>query len=116
MNSETITVQRLGRDRHGDPTVVSEHTIAGVVVAPTGTTEDVSTGDRVTGRYDLYVPADADVRATDRVRRPSDPDPGEGASVKSRAPWIVVGDPAVWKSPFGFWTPGAVVQIERVSG
>lgn len=113
-NSETIVVVRIGRDRHGDPVVTSEHAVSGVTAAPSGSTENVSTGDQVTGRWNLYVPDDADIRASDRVRRQDDPAPG--SSLKSRAPWVVVGDPAPWRSPFSNWAPGAVVQIERVSG
>lgn len=120
---ETITVVRpAGRDRHGDPSgQATEHSIAGVVAAPTGagagrTAEDVSTGDQVTDRWDLYLPAGADIRATDRVRRSTDPTPAAGASLRARAPWIVSANASPWQSPFTGWEPGAVVQIERQTG
>lgn len=115
-NAEDLVVVRVRRNRHGDPVVASEHTLPGCVVAPTSSTEDVSRGDQVVGRLNVYVLHDADVTAADRIRRPSDPTPGANAGLKARGPWQVVGDPAPWRSPFGGWAPGQVVQIERVSG
>lgn len=116
MNTETITVVRPGsRDRHGDPVDPTEHTIAGVIAAPNQSSENVDDGDQVTTRWDLYLPAGADIRATDRLRRQSDPSP-QGASLLQRAPWIVVGDPAPWRSPFTSWAPGVVARIERHTG
>lgn len=126
-NSEDLVVVRPTRDRHGDPSGATEHTIAGCVLAPTSSAEDLTgggrsqraatgEGDQITSRWAVYTPPGADLRATDRVRRPSDPPPAPGAGMKTRAPWIVVGDAAEWASPFTNWRPGSVVQIERVSG
>ena len=117
MIGETITVVRPGRrDRHGDPGEPTEHTITGVVVAPGQSSEDVSDGDQVTTRWDLYVPAGSDVVVTDRVRLAADPDPGDSTDMKRRGPWIVAGVPAPWRSPFSSWAPGVVVKIERHTG
>lgn len=114
-NGEDLTVVRVARNRHGDAVVASEHVLRGCVVAPSTSTEDISDGDQVVSRWNVYVLTDADVRAADRIRRPTDPTPAN-ASVRARGPWQVVGDPEPWKSPFGSWAPGMVVQIERVSG
>lgn len=112
--TETITVVRPGpRDRHGDPGETAEHTISGVIVAPSGSSEDVADGDQVTTRWDLYAPAGSDITATDRVRRETDPATGD---LRQRAPWIVVGQPSPWRSPFSNWAPGMVVKIERHTG
>ena len=118
-NRETVIVVRPGgRDRHGDPSGdATEHTITGVLVAPSQSSEDVTTGDQATSRWDLYPPVGADIRATDRVRRPAvDPAPADGADMRHRAPWVVVGDPSPWRSPWSGWAPGQVVRIERQTG
>lgn len=115
-NGEDIVVVRSVRDTNGDVVSFTEHTLRGCVVAPSSSTEDVATGDRVTARWDVYVLAGADVTASDRLRRPTDPAPAQGAPFKARAPWQVYGDPAPWSSPFSQWTPGMVVTIEKVTG
>lgn len=123
--TETITVVRPGpRDRHGDPVTdnagkpihVTEHTIDQVIVAPAASTEDVGRGETVTSGWDLYVPPGADIAVTDRVRRTTDPAPGGSVDLKRRGPWVVVTEPAPWRSPFSNWAPGTVVRIERHSG
>lgn len=115
--TEVITVVRPGpRDRHGDPGEPTEHTIDDVIVAPSRSTENVDSGNQVTTRWDLYLPAGADIQATDRVRRAADPPPGETSDLKRRAPWVVVGDPSPWRSPWSGWNPGVVVHIERHTG
>lgn len=117
VNMETVTVVRPGgRDRHGDPTGATEHTIAGVLVAPAGSSEDVSSGEQLADRWDLYLPVGSDIVATDRVRRALDPTPGDDAPLPQRAPWVVVGQPSPWRSPWSSWTPGMVVRVERHTG
>ncbi len=115
-NSEDIIVVRPVRDTNGDVVSFTEHTLRSCVVAPASSTEDVRDGDTINTRYDVYVLNGADVVATDRLRRQGDTAAAQGASLKTRAPWLVVGDPAVWRSPFSDWVPGKVVTIERATG
>ena len=116
---------RVRRDRFGDPLDdLAEHTLTGCIVAPTGTrgtplsAEEISTsGERIQDYADVYLPSvDVDVIPTDRIRRASDPAPADGAPMKLRAPWQVIGGKSEWRSPFTGWRPGAVIRIARVTG
>ena len=103
---ETVTVHRQGpRDDFGDPTPVSTHQIRGVGIAPRRSSE-TNSPTRNTLVYGLtaYMPADADIRATDVVERP------DGTR------WNVVGEPMRWRSPFTGWAPGTEVDLERATG
>ena len=54
-------------------------------------------------RPEVYLPADADVLAGDRL-------------VVRSTTYEVDGDPALWRSPFTGWTPGLVAALKVVSG
>lgn len=114
--AEDIVVVRPVRDATRDVSSWTEHVLPACIVAPSTSAEDVSHGDKVTDDYSVYVLADADVWASDRIRRPSDPVPAPNAGFKVRGPWMVVGTPAKWTSPFSEWSPGSVIRIRREGG
>lgn len=120
LDGEDIVVVRPVRDAYGDVVSYSEHTLPDCLVSASSGSSGTATSheslSEVISIYQVFVLADADVVASDRLRRPSDPTPDESAGFKVRAPWMVRGDPAVWKSPFSGWNPGMVLRIERVTG
>lgn len=104
---ETVTVLRGGRDRTGDQQLADHHTIDHAVFWPSAvggavtSVEDRRDTSTVVG--DLAIPRDAEVLATDHVRR------GDGTV------WSVVG-PAQWDMvhPTSGWDTG--YKIVRLKG
>lgn len=107
---QNITVSRPGGvDRYGDPLPATEHVIAGCVLAPVGSDEELAGADRVVTRMTVYAPIDSDVMAIDRV------------VLQDGTRWQVVGQPAQYRTPFaGLVFSSAdgvcVVNIEKVTG
>lgn len=100
----TVTIRRSGgTDPFGDPLPGTEHQLHGVAVAPRTSNEDHTRGNAVVVGYELYAAYDADLRATDQVLLPGDPDP-----------WEVEGEPGRWRDPFTNWAPGLHVALRRV--
>jgi hypothetical protein len=83
------------------PTVVA---VEGCGVEPRPSTEPVADARNATvSGFTLYLPADVAVTAGSRVR------------VRGKV-HEVLGEPAVWRSPITGWSPGVVVQTQRVEG
>lgn len=88
-------------DDWDSPSSVDVH---GVGVEPRPSGEPAQDArNSVTSGFTLYFPADAVVTPANRV------------VVRGRT-YDVLGEPAVWRSPFTGWTPGVVVQVERTEG
>lgn len=101
-----VTRVRQGRDRHGDRSGPTDELAFRAVIVPSSSSENISDGDQVTTRQDLYpVDADVDVLATDRLRLPGE----------TGAAWQVVGDPKMYVSPYS-GNKVTEIAIERVSG
>ncbi|MEU3355272.1 hypothetical protein [Streptomyces sp. NPDC037389] len=107
---ETITVLRAstpGRDIYGNDLPSSEeHPVRGCVVAPVspGGSEEVTGGrDTVTASLNVYLPAGADVRPTDRLR------------IRGQA-FDVHGAPAAYRSPFTGRHVGVHLTARRATG
>lgn len=116
----TVRVRRsAGRDNHGDPTPPSFHEIGGCVRWPRTSTESADYSQTVATGWMLSVPADSDLRSTDKVLLPVK---GAGGWVLPASPpdsawWDVEGDPLPWgPSPFTGAEPGIVVALTRVTG
>lgn len=74
----------------------------GIEPRPSGEpTEDAR--NRVVSGFTLYLPSDVAISAQNRV-------------VVRGGTYDVLGDPAVWRSPYDGWAPGQVVQLQRVKG
>lgn len=102
----TVTVVRGGTDpRTGDPLPSSEHAISGVAVAPRYATESTTTDNATITGLTLYLPYGADLRATDTVRLPNDPDP-----------WYVDGEKGSWLNPYTGTAEGDEVALTRQKG
>lgn len=110
---ETVTVVTAGvvADPYSGESVeswadadVSSVEVAGVGVEPRPSGEPVQDArNAVTSGFTLYMPADVTVAARNRV------------AVRGVV-YSVLGEPAVWRSPFTGWAPGVVVQVERTEG
>lgn len=106
--TETVTVLRGGRDRNGDPTGGSSHTLTGCVVQPrdgngTGGNELTANQDTVITGLSLWAPADADLLPTDRITyRGLDYD--------------VEGQPGVYRSFVTGAAVGVYAALRRVTG
>lgn len=82
----------------------TEVQVDGVGVEPRPSGEPVQDArNAVTSGFTLYMPAGSDVTAQNRVR------------VRGIV-YGVLGEPAVWRSPFSGWAAGVVVQVERTEG
>lgn len=102
----TITVQvwRLPeRNKFGDNKHVRDHDIPGCILAPRYSSEVTDNRQTIIVGFSLYGPPDSDILATDRVRTP------DGNFYR------VVGEAAVWESPYSAWTPGFEAALERVT-
>lgn len=87
-----------------DWSAASEVAVEGVAVEPRPSQEPVQDArNAVTSGYTLYMPAGTSIDARSRV------------TVRG-AVFEVLGEPAVWRSPFTGWEPGVVVQVGRVEG
>jgi hypothetical protein len=78
--------------------------VPGVAVEPRPSGEPLQDArNQVVSGFTLYMPAGAIITAANRV-------------VVRGATYNVLGEPAVWHSPFTGWEPGIVVQVERSEG
>ncbi|MBE7195419.1 MAG: hypothetical protein INR66_23445 [Gordonia polyisoprenivorans] len=101
-----LTRVRQGRDRHGDITGPADELTFRAAVVPSSSTENVSSGDQVVTRQDVYpIDPDVDITATDRLRLPGE----------TGATWQVVGDPKRYLNPYS-GSKATEIAIERVSG
>lgn len=112
-NGETVTLLAASTsvDDYGNtveswdsPTTVATVEHVGVEPRPGG---ESFQNDRnaITNGYTLYDPSNtlAVATATNRVQ------------VRGKV-WPVLGEPAVWESPYTGWTPGTVLQVGGVNG
>jgi hypothetical protein len=108
---ETVTVLTAGTvaDPYSDGTREDwtdpdERDVEGVAVEPRPSSEPVEDArNSVTSGYTLYFPAGDPIGPQNRVR------------VRGHD-YLVMGEPADWRSPFTGWQPGLVVQVERMVG
>ena len=108
MIGETVVIVTTGTD--ADPysgdvaTTGSEVTVDGVAVEPRPSSEPQQDArNAVTSGYTLYFPAGTVIG------------PENAVQVRGGT-FNVLGEPAVWRSPFTGWEPGVVVQCERTEG
>lgn len=81
-----------------------ETVVEGVGVEPRPSQEPVQDArNAVTSGYTLYLPSGVTITSRSRV-------------VVRGEVYGVLGEPAVWRSPFTGWEPGVVVQLERTEG
>lgn len=110
-HGETVTVVTAGTkaDPYSGETapdwdVATFADVAGVAVEPRPSQEPVQDArNAVVSGFTLYFPAGAAIAADNRV-------------IVRGGTYEVLGEPAVWKSPFTGWEPGIVVQVERTEG
>lgn len=107
---ETVAFLTAGAatDEYGNTveswTAPTEAQVKGVGVEPRPLTEsNEDSRNAVTSGFTLYVPPGVTVRPAQRAR------------VRGVV-YEVLGEPAVWRSPFTGWEPGSVVQVGRVDG
>jgi hypothetical protein len=102
----TITVKRGGTDsRTGDPLPTTEHTVERCGVAPRSSAETNNLGNAVITGLTVFAPYGADIRATDTVLIPGDPDA-----------WYVEGEAGHWRNPFTGWQAGTQFALTRQKG
>jgi len=106
---ESVTVRvrtPVGRGAKGETLFDDEDTVVdGVVVWPTGSTEDVQGRDTVVAGLAALVPPSAPVEVTAISR------------MLVRGAWYeVTGTPDDWQSPFTRRRPGLQVRLTRVTG
>jgi hypothetical protein len=78
--------------------------VAGVAIEPRPSGEPLQDArNQVTSGFTLYMPPGTSITSANRV------------TVRGGT-YNVLGDPAVWRSPFTGWEPGVVVQVERSEG
>lgn len=109
---ETVTRQRPGleTDPYSGEDVEQDHEahyeleIPGCAFNPGGSSEPLEAGrSAVITRPEVYAPAGSDILAGDRL-------------VVRGVAYDVVGDVAVWVSPFTGWAPGVAVTLQKVDG
>jgi hypothetical protein len=105
---ETVTVVTPATDPDdysldpGNPE--SEVDIPGCGVEPRPSDEPTQDArNAVTSGFTLYLPPGTEITPQQRVQ------------VRGGT-YAVLGEPAVWRSPFTGWEPGVVVQVERTTG
>jgi hypothetical protein len=82
----------------------SSVTVDGVAVEPRPSNEPVQDArNAIVDGFTLYLPPDVEVSARSRV-------------VVRGGTYDVLGEPAVWRSYFTGWSPGVVLQVQRVQG
>lgn len=78
--------------------------VPGVGVEPRPSGEPLQDArNQVVSGFTLYMPGGTAITAANRV-------------VVRGQTYDVLGEPAVWRSPFTGWEPGIVVQVERSEG
>lgn len=99
----TVEVYDTTRDRHGDTVAAGPvGTIEGCAFAPESSVEDNDKRAQTITAGSLYVPPTT-VRITSQSRIRFD-----------SLTWYVTGDPEWWRHPGTGWTPGGVIDIQRV--
>lgn len=107
-HGETVTVITEATDADpysGDAgTAGSEVDVPGVGVEPRPSDEPTQDArNAVVSGFTLYLPPGTEIGPQNRVQ------------VRGGT-YSVLGEPAVWRSPFTGWEPGVVVQCERTEG
>jgi hypothetical protein len=110
-HGETVAVLTAGTktdpysgEAREDWSTATEVTHSGVAVEPRPSSEPVQDArNAVTSGFTLYGLPDGAVTAANRVR------------VRGEV-YEILGDPALWRSPFTDWEPGLVVQVGRTEG
>jgi len=107
-HGETVTIVTAAIDADpysgDDATTGSEVEVAGVGVEPRPSGEPTQDArNAVVSGFTLYMPITTLIGPENRVR------------VRGEV-YDVLGQPAVWRSPFTGWEPGVVVQCERTAG
>ncbi len=101
-----LIVHRRTKNRFGDYTDTSTHTISGCAISPKSTGENVKANrrDTVYVAMEVHAPFGSDVRPTDTVEM------ADGTM------WEVEGDTTSYSSPFTGWSPGMRFEISRTTG
>jgi len=107
-HGETVVIVTSATDADpysGDAgTTGSEVEVPGCGVEPRPSAEPTQDArNAVTSGFTLYLPAGTEIGPQNAVR------------VRGGT-FSVLGEPAVWRSPFTGWEPGVVVQCERTEG
>ena len=108
---ETVKVQTAGTvvdpysgEESPDWATSTEVVVDGVAVEPRPSGEPLQDArNQVVSGFTLYFPPSSVLTAANRV-------------VVRGGTYNVLGEPAVWRSPFTGWEPGTVVQVERSEG
>lgn len=109
LGGETVTVQRgtvtSGRrnDTAIDWTNPTVHTVAGCLIAPRSTSENLDGRQGVIVGVTVYMPTGTDVLATDRL-------------VIRGKPYEIDGEPGDWRSPLHPICDGIEVAAKRTEG
>jgi hypothetical protein len=110
---QDVVVYREDRNRLGDLVIVEEQVLHGCGIAPRTSSElggsyqglgGTSGRTTVTTGLTLYAPVGSHITARHRVR------------LADGTVWQVQGDPGHWHSPLTGWSPGVVVELDRVVG
>lgn len=101
---ESITQIRQsssGTDAYGEPIIVTtEITLEAIVAARTGSKTVGAAEITVTSGLTVYLPAGTDVQIDDIF-------------VVRGIRYVLDGEPFDWRDPFGAWTPGTVIDLQR---
>lgn len=105
----TITVERAGQDRFGNPVMPpATHTVDDCWDAPPGTERTAGETNHLAAivewDLDLLAPYGADLKPEDVVTIPGDP-----------TRYQVFGRPERWKGPDG-WEAGSVIRLKAATG
>jgi hypothetical protein len=101
---ETVTVNRVSIDAHGNKTTNSTHTIAACAVWPSIGKEIISPNmDVVEFSMTVFMPPGSDILSTDEV-------------VVRGTTYRVSGQPALHKSPFTGYQAGIEVLLQASAG
>lgn len=101
---ESITQIRQsssGTDAYGEPIIVTtEITLEAIVAARTGSKTVGAAEITVTSGLTVYLPAGTDVQIDDIF-------------VVRSIRYVLDGEPFDWRDPFGSWTPGTAIDLQR---
>ena len=107
-HGETVTLvtPAVDADPYSGDAATAGETVAspGCAIEPRPSLEPtLDARNSVTSGYTIYLPPGTDVAA------------GQQVVVRGEV-FGVLGDAAVWMSPFTGWEPGVVIQVERTTG
>jgi hypothetical protein len=101
---ESITQIRQsssGIDAYGEPIIVTtETTLEATVAARTGSKTVGAAEITVTSGLTVYLPAGTNIQIDDIF-------------VVRDIHYVLDGEPFDWRDPFGAWTPGTVIDLQR---